>query len=41
MSQDSPQSTMLLLSPVKDSPDPRVQKMLRDVRARIAKDRAF
>jgi predicted Zn-dependent protease len=41
MSQDSPQSANLLLNPVKDSPDPRVQKLLAEVRARVAKDRAF
>lgn len=41
MVQNSPQSALGLLTPVQDVPDPRVQKMLRDVRARIAKDRAF
>jgi predicted Zn-dependent protease len=41
MSQGSPQSANLLLSPVQDSPDPRVKKLLAEVRAKIAKDRAF
>jgi predicted Zn-dependent protease len=41
MSQNSPQSALLVLTPAKDAPDPRVQKMLGEVRARIAKDRAF
>lgn len=41
MSENSPQSAMVLLTPVKDLPDPRVQKLLAQVRARIAKDRAF
>jgi predicted Zn-dependent protease len=41
MSQDSPQSALTLLSPVKDSHDPQVQKLLGQVKARIAKDRAF
>lgn len=41
MSQNSPQSAMLLLNPVKDSPDPRVKHLLAQGRARIAKDRAF
>jgi predicted Zn-dependent protease len=41
MSQDSPQSALVLLNPVQDSKDPRIQKLLRQVRAKIAKDRAF
>ena len=41
LSQNSPQSAELLLTAVKDSPDPRVQKLLAQVRARIARDRAF
>jgi hypothetical protein len=41
MSENCPQSAMVLLTPVKDLPDPRVQKLLAQVRARIAKDRAF
>jgi predicted Zn-dependent protease len=41
MAQDSPQGAMLVLGPVKDSTDPRVQKLLGKVRARITKDRAF
>ncbi|HET7085339.1 MAG TPA: tetratricopeptide repeat protein [Rhizomicrobium sp.] len=39
LSQDSPQSALLLLNPVKDSHDPQVQKLLTQVRARLAKDR--
>jgi tetratricopeptide (TPR) repeat protein len=41
LSQNSPQSAQVLLTAVKDSPDPRVQKLLAQVRAKIAKDRAF
>jgi tetratricopeptide (TPR) repeat protein len=41
MRQNSPQSALLVLTPAKDSPDPRVRKMLGEIRARIAKDRAF
>jgi predicted Zn-dependent protease len=41
MRQNSPQSALLVLTPAKDSPDPRLQKMLGEIRARIAKDRAF
>jgi predicted Zn-dependent protease len=41
MSQNSPQSAMLLLTSVKDSQDPRVQKLLTQVRGAIAKNRAF
>src|SRR4051812_27111263 len=41
MSQNSPQSAQLILAPIKDSPDPRVQKLLAQVRKQIAKDRAF
>ena len=41
LSQNSPQSALLVLSPAQDSKDPRVQKLLGEVRARIAKDRAF
>jgi tetratricopeptide (TPR) repeat protein len=41
MSQNSPQSAQLLLTPVKDSPDPRVQKLLARIHGQIAKDRAF
>ena len=41
MSQNSPQSADLLLSPVKDSPDPRVKKLLAQVREKVAKDRSF
>lgn len=41
MSQDSPQSADLVLNPVKDSPDPRVKKLLAQIRERIAKERSF
>ena len=41
MSQNSPQSALGLLTPVKDSKDPRVQKLLGAVQAKIAKDRSF
>ena len=41
LNENSPQSAMVLLTPVKDLPDPQVQKLLGQVRARIAKDRAF
>ena len=41
MSQNSPQSAMLLLTPVKDSQDARVQKLLTQARGAIAKNRSF
>jgi len=41
LSQDSPRSALSLLAPVKDSNDPQVQKLLGQVKASIAKDRAF
>jgi len=41
LSQDSPRSALSLLAPVKDSHDPQVQKLLGQVKASIAKDRAF
>jgi predicted Zn-dependent protease len=41
MGQNSPQSAMLLLAPIENSPDPRVQKLLSQVRGAIAKNRAF
>lgn len=41
MRQNSPQAALIVLSPAKDSPDPRVQKLLGEVKARVAKDRAF
>jgi len=41
LEQNSPQSAMLLLNPVKDSHDPRVQNLVSKVQTRIAKDRAF
>ena len=41
MTQNSPQAALSVLSPVQNSDDPRVQKLLGEVKARIAKDRAF
>lgn len=41
MTQKSPQAALTVLTPIQDSKDPRVQKLLGEVRARIAKDRAF
>ena len=41
LQQNSPQGALVVLTPAKDSTDPRVQKMLKEVQARIAKDRAF
>jgi predicted Zn-dependent protease len=41
MRQNSPQGALLVLTPVQDSADPRVKNMLGEVRARLAKDRAF
>jgi len=41
LQQDSPQSAMLGLTPVQESRDPRVQSLISQARARIAKDRAF
>ena len=41
LSQNSPLSAQTLLAPVKDSHDPRVQKLLAKVQGQIAKDRAF
>jgi len=41
LSQNTPQGALSVLSPVKDSTDPRVQKLLGNIRAKIAKDRAF
>ena len=41
MSQNTPQSAMLLLTPVQDSADPRVEKLLAQVRAQVAKAREF
>ena len=41
LQQDSPQSAMLLLTPVQESTDPRVQNLISQTRARIAKNRAF
>jgi hypothetical protein len=32
---------MLLMTPVQDSPDPQVRKLLAKVRTAVAKDRAF
>jgi tetratricopeptide (TPR) repeat protein len=39
--QNTPQSAMVVLTPVKDSADPRVKKLLAKVQAQIAKDRSF
>jgi predicted Zn-dependent protease len=41
LAQDSPQSALLLLEPVKDSHDASVQKLISQTREKIAKDRAF
>jgi tetratricopeptide (TPR) repeat protein len=41
LSQNTPQGALSVLSPVKDSTDPRVQKLIGNIRAKIAKDRAF
>lgn len=41
LEQNSPQGALSVLSPVKDSTDPKVQKLISDIRAKIAKDRAF
>jgi len=41
MGQGSPQAALGALAPVESSGDPRVQKLLAEVRAKIAKDRAF
>lgn len=41
LNQNAPQAALLALAPVQESRDPRVQKLLKDVRARIAKDRSF
>ena len=41
LQQSSPQSAMLVLTPVQESHDPRVQDMISKARAGIAKDRAF
>lgn len=41
MAQDMPQAALSALAPVKDTPDPRVRKLLADVQAKIAKDRSF
>jgi len=41
MQQDSPQAALTTLQPIMGSTDPRVQKLLGTIRARIAKDRAF
>lgn len=41
LNQSSPQSALTILSPVKDSHDPRVQKLMGRAQAQIAKDRAF
>ena len=41
MSQKRPQSASVLMAPVKDSRDPRVQKMLTQIHGAIEKNRAF
>jgi predicted Zn-dependent protease len=41
LQQNSPQSAMLLLTPVQESGDPQVQKLIAQARADIAKDRSF
>ncbi len=41
MGQNSPQSAMLTLVPIENSQDPRVQKLLVQIRRAIAKNRAF
>jgi tetratricopeptide (TPR) repeat protein len=41
LSQNSPQSALGLLTPVKDSKEPRVQKLLGTIQTKIAKDRSF
>ena len=39
--QNTPQSALTVLTPVKDSHDPRVQKLLAQIQGQIAKDRSF
>jgi predicted Zn-dependent protease len=41
LQQDSPQSAMTLLTPVQEQHDPRIQNLIAQIHARIAKDRAF
>ena len=41
LANNSSQSALMLLTAVKDSPDPQVQKLLAQARATVAKDRAF
>ncbi len=41
LSQNSAQSAQLVMSPVKDSKDPRVVKLQAQIESKIAKDRAF
>jgi len=41
LGQKSPQGALLVLTPAQDSADPRIKKMLDEVHAQIAKDRAF
>jgi len=41
LAQNSPQGAMSILSPIQDSSDRRVQKLLADIKAKIAKDRSF
>jgi Tfp pilus assembly protein PilF len=41
LKQDSPQSAMLVLSPVQESQNPQVRDLIAKARANIAKDRSF
>jgi len=41
MDQESPQGALVVLGPVKDSPDPRVQQLMAKVNKAIARNRAF
>jgi len=41
LKMDSPQSALLVLSPVQESQDPQVQDLIAKARANIAKDRSF
>jgi predicted Zn-dependent protease len=41
LAQNAPQAALSTLAPIKDSSDPRIQKLLGNIRAKIARDRAF
>ena len=41
LDQESPQGALVVLGPVKDSPDPRVQQLMAKVNKAIARNRAF